>query len=680
MAIFFDKLPTILVLAVMVGIFVALRRHVRSARLDLWIAAWVLIFVHFFVQVFEPATGNLTPMTFIIDLGCLQVSALFFIASLTSFFENKRLTVNLLLITSVPVMGYTAGLAYDLDRRWLYIACSVILFYGTPLFVALRRKLTIDFLLWAPAVMITGTVAIVKAWQHHFDFGFLAMLTLGFALPGVLYCRRYPRWSSGVVTSAGGFLLWGAVWPVGAMLDAWAPALKVNPELWNTPKFFVAFGMILTLLEEKSEFLRSAGRREQKLNYQLQKFSGITSRLLTGVDMDVICNEMVLAIQETSTFNRVVIILTNDGRNLFAAAHCGYEGDAKRLIEHKCSEEWKFDDLVEACTIGNRLGERSVLLRPEQMEKYGQVPSDTKYEPSRFWTKGNQVLVPLQSMRGAHVGCISLSDPRDVMRVNGEEMTKIELLAGDLAVTVDNAALHKQLARAEKLAAIGQLVAGVAHELNNPLTSIVGYTELITDDVPAGPARQKLDKMLREAQRMKRIIENLLRFARQNNLEKKSANLDALLQDVLALREYHLTNHDIEVQVQIEPDLPHVALDEDQFKQILLNLLNNSIDALEGNSTKRIRIAAACNNGRVVLSFDDNGHGFGDVNRVFDPFYTTKPVGKGTGLGLSICYGIVKEHGGDIHAENLEPGGARIVLELPVETTLFAGDVALTKK
>jgi signal transduction histidine kinase len=680
MAIFFDKLPTILVLAVMVGIFVALRRHVKSARLDLWIAAWVLIFVHFFVQVFEPVDGNLTPTTFIIDLGCLQLSALFFVSSLTSFFENKRLTLNLLAITSVPVLGYTVGLAFDLDQRWLYIGCSVIVFYGTPLFVALRRKLTIDFVLWAPVVVITGTVAIAKAWQHHFDFGFLAMLTLGFSLPGVLYCRRYPRWSPGVVTSAGGFLLWGAVWPVGAMLDAWAPHLKVNPELWNTPKFFVAFGMILTLLEDKSEFLKSAGRREQKLNYQLQKFSGITSRLLTGVDMGVICREMVLAIQETSTFNRVVIILTNDGRNLFAAAHCGYEGDAKRLIEHKCSEVWKFDDLVEACTIGDRLGERSVLLRPEQMEKYGQVPSDTKYETSRFWRKGNQVLVPLQSMRGAHVGCISLSDPRDVTRVNGEEMTKIELLASDLAVTVDNAALHKQLARAEKLAAIGQLVAGVAHELNNPLTSIVGYTELITDDVPAGPARQKLDKMLREAQRMKRIIENLLRFARQNNLEKKSANLDALLQDVLALREYHLTNNDIEVQVQIEPGLPHVALDEDQFKQILLNLLNNSIDALEGNSTKRIRIAAACNNGRVVLSFDDNGPGFGDVNRVFDPFYTTKPVGKGTGLGLSICYGIVKEHGGDIHAENLDPGGARIVLELPVETALFAGDVALSKK
>jgi signal transduction histidine kinase len=103
-----------------------------------------------------------------------------------------------------------------------------------------------------------------------------------------------------------------------------------------------------------------------------------------------------------------------------------------------------------------------------------------------------------------------------------------------------------------------------------------------------------------------------------------------------------------------------------------LNLLNNSIDALEGNSQKRIRIEASCTNGRVTLCFDDNGYGFADLNRVFDPFYTTKPVGKGTGLGLSICYGIVKEHGGEIHAENLEPHGARISLELPVEIANFA--------
>jgi two-component system, NtrC family, sensor kinase len=205
----------------------------------------------------------------------------------------------------------------------------------------------------------------------------------------------------------------------------------------------------------------------------------------------------------------------------------------------------------------------------------------------------------------------------------------------------------------------------VAHELNNPLASVVGYAELLTDEIPSGPSRNKLDKIIRESQRMRRIIENLLRFARQNNLAKKSTNVAVLLQEVLSLREYHLRNQRINLDVQIEPALPAVALDEDQFKQILLNLLNNSIDALEHLRQRTISVTAKRRDDRVVVLFDDNGPGFSDPDRVFDPFYTTKPVGKGTGLGLSICYGIAKEHGGDIQALNLESGGARIALELP---------------
>src|SRR5262249_51257328 len=209
MATFFDKLPTILVLAVMVGIFVALRRHVKSARLHLWIAAWVLIFVHFFVQIFEPADGNLTPTTFMIDLGSLQLSALFFVASLTSFFENKKLTWTLLILTGVPASIYTIAEAYELKWRVIYIACTATIFYGSLLFVALRRKLTVEYLYWAPLLFISGSVSIYHAWHNDFDFGFLALLTLGFALPGFLFWRRYQRWTPGVLTSAGGFILWG---------------------------------------------------------------------------------------------------------------------------------------------------------------------------------------------------------------------------------------------------------------------------------------------------------------------------------------------------------------------------------------------------------------------------------------------------------------------------------------
>ena len=187
MAVFFDKLPTILVLAVMVGIFVALRRHVKSPRLHLWIAAWVLIFVHFFVQIFEPADGNLTPLTFMIDLGSLQLSAMYFVASLTSFFEDKRLTFSLLTLTGLPALAYTAGLAYELNWRWLYISCAAIIFYGAPLFVVLRRKVVATFYVWAPIVAITGTVAMVRAWHGHYIFGFSGDSYFGLCLPGISF-------------------------------------------------------------------------------------------------------------------------------------------------------------------------------------------------------------------------------------------------------------------------------------------------------------------------------------------------------------------------------------------------------------------------------------------------------------------------------------------------------------
>jgi two-component system, NtrC family, sensor kinase len=667
MATLLDKLPTILVLAVLVGIFVALRRHVKSPRLNLWIAAWGLILAHFITDWLASADPDASLMAVASEVA-LQLSAIFFVASLTSFFENRKLTGALITLFTVPMVTYTTALFYDRDWRILYIFCSCLLFFGLPLFVALLGKLRRISLVWAPATVIIGAVSIIRAWRHQYDFGFLALLTLGFALPGYLYLRRYRRLSPGVVTSAGGFLLWGAVFPLGYFFATHFPAVKINPEIWNTPKFFVAFGMILTLLEDKSRYLSAAQKREHKANEQMQKFAAITSRLLTGVDLTVASREIAEAIAETSTFSRVCIVLSNDGKTLFPAGYAGMEPQAIAQIEANCAGFWNMEHMFEIFQRGEKIGQNSRLIHADELVPFKLSVSSREYPPDPRWQKGDRVFIPLQSTRGAYVGCISMDDPRDLRHINLEDLAKIELLAGDLAVTVDNAGLHRQLVRSEKLAAIGQLVAGVAHELNNPLASIVGYSELLTDDIKEAPARQKLEKMIREAQRMRRIIENLLRFARQNNLEKKSANLQTLLQDVLALREYHIRNHDVELKIQVESDLPPVALDEDQFKQILLNLLNNSIDALEGRNRKLIRIEALRRGNRVLLHFDDNGPGFSDPNRVFDPFYTTKPVGKGTGLGLSICYGIVKEHGGEIQAANLAQGGARVVLELPADT------------
>jgi two-component system NtrC family sensor kinase len=204
-------------------------------------------------------------------------------------------------------------------------------------------------------------------------------------------------------------------------------------------------------------------------------------------------------------------------------------------------------------------------------------------------------------------------------------LSRIEMLAADLAVAVELKALHTQLVRSEKLAALGELLAGVAHELNNPLTVIKGYGELIGDAIVAPPVRHQLTKLVSEARRMKRMIGNLLRFSRQGARDTQSVQLSPLAQDVLALREYYTRTRNVRVDLDIAPDLPSLAVNEDELKQILPNLVNNSSDALEGMpGGKQMSIRAYQSGLRAVIEVEDTGPGFGNLNRALDPFYTTK--------------------------------------------------------
>jgi len=280
----------------------------------------------------------------------------------------------------------------------------------------------------------------------------------------------------------------------------------------------------------------------------------------------------------------------------------------------------------------------------------------------------HEVLVPLVSWRGSHLGCLCLgaaSGTEHSAANETAEIMKLEVLASDLAVTIENSRLHHQLVRSEKLAALGQLVAGVAHELNNPLTGILGYADLLSEEVEGQKAAKRVEKLGAEARRMKRIVDGLLRFARQNNPAARAADFEAALHDVIQLREFHIRKLGVHMDVHVAPDLPRISIGEDELKQVLLNILNNAIDAVEESAQRSISIFATRQGDRVFLRFDDSGPGFSDLNRAFDPFFTTKPVGKGTGLGLSICYGIIQEAGGEIVLSNKQPFGASISLEFP---------------
>jgi len=279
----------------------------------------------------------------------------------------------------------------------------------------------------------------------------------------------------------------------------------------------------------------------------------------------------------------------------------------------------------------------------------------------------------------APIGMMGLRSHAEHQYSSGEENLLVAI-SRQLATTIEKVRLYEetckayedlrktqeQLLQSEKMSAVGQLIAGVAHELNNPLTAILGYSQLLESEGLNPRAQDYVAKMFKQAQRTHRVVQNLLSFARQRTPERSEVDLRKVMEETLALRDYDLKVNHIVVEKDLGSDPALVVADPHQLEQVFLNIINNAVDAiLETGRSGRMQIKISSANGFVAAQFSDDGPGLKDPKRIFDPFYTTKVVGKGTGLGLSICYGIVKEHGGDITAHNAEGGGAVVEVRLP---------------
>ncbi len=293
--------------------------------------------------------------------------------------------------------------------------------------------------------------------------------------------------------------------------------------------------------------------------------------------------------------------------------------------------------------------------------------SDGAWSWVLFWGKDNPI------------GMMGLRNHAEYEYSSGEENLLVAI-SRQLATTIEKVRLYEetckayedlrrtqeQLLQSEKMSAVGQLIAGVAHELNNPLTAILGYAQLLETEGLNERAQDYVAKMFKQAQRTHRVVQNLLSFARQRKPERSEVDIRKALEETLALRDYDLKVNHIAVEKELGVEAAMVVADPHQLEQVFLNIINNAVDAvLETGRGGKLRIRVSSEGGFVAARFADDGPGIKDPKRIFDPFYTTKNVGKGTGLGLSICYGIVKEHGGDILAFNADGGGAVIEVRLP---------------
>jgi two-component system, NtrC family, sensor kinase len=297
--------------------------------------------------------------------------------------------------------------------------------------------------------------------------------------------------------------------------------------------------------------------------------------------------------------------------------------------------------------------------------------------------------VPLK-FQGKVIGTLTVIDSRPDWEIKNEHIQLLELFAPQVTVFIRNARLYQELQersaaqraaenrliRSARLAAVGEMAAGVAHELNNPLTTVAGFVELVLSELPPDSAhRPDLELVLKESLRARGVVRRLLDFSRPAENRRVRSDINELVNDVFVLVHHLARTGGVEISLELDEKLPWVSVDPAQIKQVLLNLIHNGIYAMSSGGVLRIRTELAMfENGAEkknfsVVRFIDKGVGISEENmeRIFEPFFTTRPSGKGTGLGLSVSYGIITEHGGHIEVESQPGKGSCFSVFIPID-------------
>ena len=393
-------------------------------------------------------------------------------------------------------------------------------------------------------------------------------------------------------------------------------------------------------------------RQQTQMNVQMKRFAGVAMRILGGEEAAAIASDVASAIVETTPFSKVGVGLLR-GQAMELAGYAGLSSDEAEDLRAFLGE-----------TSISQIHTHSATARAVSHQSF-QFPKHFMTATGRAWPREESIVVLVTSTRGTQEGVFILSGHNGRVP-DGESMVCVELLAAQIAMSMENAVAKKRTFQSEKLEGMGQLVAGVAHELNNPLTAVLGYTEILTEKTNDSSVKYDLNVMRREALRMKRIIESLQQFSRKQRVEREKVNVRTIIEDTVASRADEIREQKIEVVKQIDPSLPAIVANQALIDQVFQHIFANAMDAVGKAGLKRILIEARALGDQVHIQVSDSGPGFKDVGRVFDPFYTTKGPGKGTGLGLSLCYGIIRDHGGEITASNLHPLGACISIQLPL--------------
>jgi PAS domain S-box-containing protein len=418
-------------------------------------------------------------------------------------------------------------------------------------------------------------------------------------------------------------------------------------------------GFLLDITEKKR-----AEDEIRRRNRELNALNAMAVIATQSFDLDEILN---------LTLRQVVSLVGTDGGSIYLADPDGTKFRRRATWGQRSADRARFSEVELSEGFGDLVTRsRTEVITPEFLPHLpATVAEFIKGETSGIWV--------LLWSKDRCAGIMGLTNRQPRTYTENDENLLVAI-GRQLATTIERVRLYdetsrayddlrrtqEQLLQSEKMSAVGQLIAGVAHELNNPLTAILGYAQLLQSEGLAERAADFVNKLFKQAQRTHRVVQNLLSFARQRKPHKQTVDISKVLEETLALRDYDLRVNDIKLERETDAQLPAVTADPHQLEQVFLNIINNAVDAmLESGKGGRLKVTQCAKDGHIHIEFHDNGPGIKEPNRIFEPFYTTKSVGKGTGLGLSICYGIIQEHGGRISAHNPEEGGAAITVVLP---------------
>jgi two-component system, NtrC family, sensor kinase len=657
------RVPTLALLSILVAVFAALYFRSRSRRTLLWLVGWTMAIARLALQANSYGRHG---VGLAISNTAMELAALMFLGSVSPVYTKGRIKVSYIVVFAAPLVVFTVltslfpspGPFLKAINFLAAIAVAVVGVNWGSQSTRLPRWFTITF------AVVVGGGCLALTFAGEYDF-VLRLAHSGISLmTAVLVLAVYRRLSPGVIFTAIGLLVWTSPTVVDALLRPGDPGFLAFLRAVNLTKVVTAVGMIVLVLEDELIRNEEAQNRDRRVRAEMEQYSKLVAAAPNrdpGLYYDGICNVITAA----SRFGQAAIMLHNPELHFRLVGSAGMDGTPARALD-ALGQQMTPEKIDEFCKSGYcrvESGNTAVLdLRPLL------VPGDDLEQLGLIQVHA----IPMGDGEDTHGVLIlsSLKNPKQPLAA--EDLLPLELLARRLAAEHESNLLLRRVSQAEKLAGLGQLAGGVAHELNNPLTVVMGYAELIEESGADEATRRSAAVIRSESQRMKQTIESLAHFSRFSPVGQTYFSMGDMLTEIARLRKPELDRVGIALEVSISPSLPRLRANVDQMRQVILQIMNNAATALQSmppGEERLLRIHAAHARNRVQVLISDTGPGFQNPDRVFDPFFTTKKVGEGPGLGLTLCYSIIREHGGEISAFNVQPHGAAVAIDMPIVET-----------